>query len=84
MTASLCVYFSGFSATGDRQFGKSSLICFAKPKGILGSTTCCLSSGYNYYNMSCANAASMAISDTTFIAAGVVFNTYFTTLAFVV
>lgn len=45
------VYFSGFSATGDRQFGKSSLICFAKPKGILGSTTCCLSSGYIYYEL---------------------------------
>jgi len=70
------MYFTSISARGDRQFGKSSQIFFAKPKGILGSITCCLSSGYNYYNMSCTNAAVMTVLDPIFIASGVIFNMY--------
>lgn len=31
---------------------------------------------YNYYSMSCANAAGMAALDSTFIASGVIFNIY--------
>lgn len=76
------MYFTSISAMGHRQFEKSSLIFFAKPEGILGSITCCLSSGYHCYNMSCANAAGMAVSDPTFIASGVIFNTYSLCLPF--
>lgn len=76
MTASLCMYFTSSSAMGVRQFGKCSVIFFAKPKGILGSITCCLSSGYNYYNMSCANAAATTVLDPTLIASSVIFNMY--------